>query len=486
MTPARRAAVLGGALVAVATFVLQSSCGDGAASTSNPGATQSAAAGGGPVTSTASGKTSSDLTTVPAGGGSGSKCKPEPLPAGVPAGWIEYGNWSCSCRFYVPGSRDALPKPLVWQTCPDASLGYSCKYLASADTSGVYSIGVYPSFKLLKNGAAVFAINHPDEDVPGLLRNTHLVADLDGATRFAMMQITQATVEPRCALRTTTGSVGDTRHIIEVDGDGVAPGNWNTSAARGALGGDIDVLMPDVLARYNAPSVYEWSCNAAMVVSSRTPDFEMRAYPWSMNTSEVVTSAALDPDKLANHDPVLVGDSIFYQANNDPYEGIDIWTPKEGTRPFIRWVGDATREAGSFGTDGIDMAWRYGERSDISLRDYSKVTLMTAKFTTDPNGVKAKPVRALSEGDHVAGKPVAVGCGFAASTNDAGGEMWGVILLARLADGRNWSFKGTKTVRYDRVLGVTCKEVVIASIVQQQTTLVRVAIDSLGQGEPAQ
>ena len=284
MTPARRAAVLGGALVAVATFVLQSSCGDGAASTSNPGATQSAAAGGGPVTSTASGKTSSDLTTVPAGGGSGSKCKPEPLPAGVPAGWIEYGNWSCSCRFYVPGSRDALPKPLVWQTCPDASLGYSCKYLASADTSGVYSIGVYPSFKLLKNGAAVFAINHPDEDVPGLLRNTHLVADLDGATRFAMMQITQATVEPRCALRTTTGSVGDTRHIIEVDGTrriqmietpGFVPGN------RVQQGSPRLFRMPRIFSRSTGP----WGWNGSAGWASHRPS-RLQAHFMPLTTVE--------------------------------------------------------------------------------------------------------------------------------------------------------------------------------------------------------
>src|SRR5438477_2165758 len=57
---------------------------------------------------------SSDLSSSTGGA---SPCSPQTLPDAVPKGWVEYTDWSCQCRFYMPGSVDVMPKPPQWEPC---------------------------------------------------------------------------------------------------------------------------------------------------------------------------------------------------------------------------------------------------------------------------------------------------------------------------------------------------------------------------------
>src|SRR5687767_409107 len=81
---------------------------------------------GGAAPDGASGPSSSGtiVSSTSATGSSG--CPPGINPLGLPEGWVEYNDWSCECRFYLPASKEVLPPPIEWQPCVDAPNGIVC------------------------------------------------------------------------------------------------------------------------------------------------------------------------------------------------------------------------------------------------------------------------------------------------------------------------------------------------------------------------
>jgi hypothetical protein len=244
----------------------------------------------------------------------------------------------------------------------------------------------------------------------------------------------------------------------------------------------VDDLHPAVLARYDDnEGPYDWFCSADQVVSIRSSDEEITSWPWSMEGPRVVSAVGLDPDKLNFATIVLQGDAVFWNSDGQTLSGINVWTPQAGAKPFIRWVGDPTHVTGSFGTDGVDMAWRYAEDPKPD-GTYGKVSLMTSKYTTDPAAVKARRLRSLSQNDMVTLLPVVVGCGYAVTSQPtavSGADM----MLVRLSDGWSWRIPGSDARLHDHALGVTCKEAFFAGMYPTQLSVARVALDSLGPGQ---
>jgi hypothetical protein len=466
-----------------AAAITAASCGDDAA----PGASTASAGGtGGGSSSTASTTTSSSTSTsssTTGAGGATSTCSPEPIPSVVPKGWVEYTDWSCSCRFYVPATREALPPPLEWGSCPDATLTYSCRHLVVPGSNKPYSVGVHPSLDALSDGNQVLALNHPDYSAGNVIPNWHLVAEVDGAVRSAMLDVTPAPTFPKCILNTGPSRGG--RHVLGVKGDGVGT-DYSTTTVEGALGGSIDDLHPKVLVRHDDQESYNWTGGEKYVLQGSAPSFRVYAYDWSIGAPTLVANPSSDPDHLGIYDETPVGDAIFFETSGAVLSGINVWTPAKGAQPFIRWIGDPLHGAGSFGTDGKDMAWRYGEGRD-EQGWYETVNLMTAKFTADPNAVVAKAVYVgLTRRDSIGAETVGVGCGYAATLNHLQGNPKGNVLIIRLADGRRWNAPGSPAVKHSRVIGVSCADVFVLSIVtpDPHATIVRIALDSLGPGEP--
>jgi hypothetical protein len=157
------------------------------------------------------------------------------------------------------------------------------------------------------------------------------------------------------------------------------------------------------------------------------------------------------------------------------------WNKSAGLRPLLRWYGDWDKASGTFGTDGKNMVWTYGEGKLAGLYEFSKLSVMTAPYTTDPVDAQAKAKRLRTDPNTFYVRGYQVGCGHAAraATNPQGGN---VLLIVRLSDGAAWMLAGTDPMTYTmEPVGLTCDEVFFADPLNR---VVRVRLDSLGPGLP--
>ncbi|MEQ9321785.1 MAG: hypothetical protein RIF41_21635, partial [Polyangiaceae bacterium] len=193
----------------------------------------------------------------------------------------------------------------------------------------------------------------------------------------------------------------------------------------------------------------------------------------------LVTSSASDPEGLVATSVVLHGDAVFFDTTSSFQRGINVFTPTEGAQPFIRWVGDATRGARNFGTDGVDMVWSYGEGKAPTDTNYPTRSIMTAPYTADPNAVDARRLRSHPH-DGLGAFAWKVGCGYAAgaATGTAG------IMVVRLADGWAWQLEHLSTMKLGHSLGVTCDELFAWGSIDGIDNIARIKLDSLGPGIP--
>jgi hypothetical protein len=182
-----------------------------------------------------------------------------------------------------------------------------------------------------------------------------------------------------------------------------------------------------------------------------------------------------DPEHRNVFNFVIHEDAIFWSAVTLNGGGIGVWTPQEGTRPFIRWVGDPTKKAGGFGTDGVDMVWSQGNKQSASDPDFIG-SIMTSLYTTDPQAVKPRRLRSYTKQIALAGW--SVGCGYAANIYNI------ATIVVRLSDGVSWVLPNTSTMSFDDPIGVTCDEVYVFGRYGGVRNIARVRLDSLGSGTP--
>jgi hypothetical protein len=308
-----------------------------------------------------------------------------------------------------------------------------------------------------------------------------IYAEVDGPVRMAMGHLWSSGARPPCGVEAQ--GLGGGKRIIGLYGDGVS-GDWLTSTIKGAMGGPIDDPRPPVLLRYDDDADYSWINSDRWIVQS-TSGVVIDAFSWDLSKKLRVASASHDPDGISPHKLAAIGDAVFFETYTDALQGLNVWDPAHGARPFIRWPGDPQRGASIFGTDGTDMAWVYAEGRVGNTAEWAKLSVMTAKYTTDPAQVAATARRLRSYGDtYMQIGSMAVGCGYAATFGGSPGHAWGDVLLVRLSDGWSWTIPASQKLWFDHPIGVTCKEVfILANRASGQRNVVRVAIDSLGPGQ---
>ncbi len=445
------------ALVGLATLWLQGAC----------GATLDPAAGsaGASATTTPSPTTSTTSWTTGSGASDAGVCDPEPIPDYVPAGWDEVTDWSCDCRFYVPGSKDVLPVPIAWEPCPEAPDGIDCRVMVTSWTDASAPILTGGKMAVTGTGAAMLAFSRAGDG-----RGYYLVAEADGPVHTAFMP----PYGDGCWF--AEHSLSEGMHLIGIQGHkALGP----LSRHEGAIGGPIDELKPRVLLHEDEidnPYGDGWACSNKWVARIKWP-FVMTVYSWDMSTEIFVTSQATDPEGLDMSQPVMVGDAFFWTTASMSRSGLNVWDPVGGTRPFIRWVGDGTRGAGNLGTDGVDLVWSYGEGKQPGETVFPVRSIMTAPFTTDPTEVQATALRLRSQPDPpIQVGPWQVGCGYAA--RDSANK----VLVVRLSDGWSWFVPSTPSQKLQRPLGLTCEELFAMGEIGGKYTMGRVRLDSLGPG----
>lgn len=406
-------------------------------------------------------------------------CPAQPLPPGVPAGWTETSDWSCDCRFYTPGSKDALPPPIAWEPCPERPGGMECRVMKADWTASPTPIALNPLFDQAPGGAPLLLFRRVAEDAPprALL---DLVAEVDGPVRAAILQLPPpgqpaGAPDPGCHLEPE--ALRDGRWLLAVRGHDAA-GHASGSSREGVLGGPVDDLRPTVLARQDDDLRYDWALGGPWLlrVDSRR---RVALLPWSAGDERPVTSAAADPEGLAPVHPIVRGDAVFWTGAAGPRAGINVWDPERGARPFLRWIGDPTRGAGNLGTDGVDLVWTQGEAGDPAGGPLPVRSLMTAPYTADPAALRPRRLRAAPH-PSMAAAPIKVACGHAAQeTGD------GDVMVVRLSDGVAWRLPSAPPAMSFRVpIGLTCDEVFVVGRLGGRYNVARVRLDSLGPGLP--
>ena len=113
---------------------------------------------------------------------------------------------------------------------------------------------------------------------------------------------------------------------------------------------------------------------------------------------------------------------------------------------------------------------------------------MTAPFTSDPS--QLKPRRLRSNVAEASWEQFAVGCGYAAKTSDRGDDQ--PVVVVRLSDGQKWELKNSsfslppdQRWNWDNRIALTCDEIFVQAIPGKRGEIVRIRLDSLGPGIPA-
>ena len=450
-----------------------SACGGG--STGPPegaGAASGGGAGGSASTTSGSGADNSSSTST-SSGGSG-PCPPLEPPASVPAGWVEYGDWSCDCRFYLPPSEELLPPPIAWEPCPVAPQGVDCRRMVSDWTDGKFPVSLGNSLWVDDNGTPLIMFRQISDD-----HLLNLIAEVDGRVRFAFLQARDPTLGNHQPCGVQLGQVNENKYVLQVEGDGIH-GDWTDTPYVGALGGTLGQLRPDVLVRYDDGSHNTWVASSSFTVRGSMPGFLLEALSWSGPPGTVISSAALDPENHALGQLVAIGDAVFFDSGGVYQHGINVWDPIHGARPFVRWIGDWTKGAGDLGSDGIDLVWSYGEGKQPSEmgNPYPVQSVMTAPYTTDPDQLEPRRLRSYP-GSGIGAWQWSVGCGYAA--NEGAGDD--IMLVVRLSDGVSWLVPGSLGF-VPQPFGVTCEEVFSLGTMGDELTISRIRLDSLGPGIP--
>ncbi|MBI4706085.1 MAG: hypothetical protein HY744_33745 [Deltaproteobacteria bacterium] len=449
--------------------------GSGCTSSESASAPPDGSAGGADAstgTSSASSSSSSSgaTGTGAAGAGGSGLCEPQAIPAVVPAGWVEYTDWSCNCRFYIPGSKDVMPAPIVWQDCPVKPQGIACKAMLVDWTDGPGSIAVDPVFSV-HEGKRLLAFRRVAKDY--LL---DLVAEVDGPVRTAIMRVkAPGQKDPSCFLG--GHDLREGMYVISAWGEYAS--REGDSPRSGAIGGPVGMLHLPVIADYNDDRKYSWRVSSKWVMRIDAKYAEIRVFDWAKTQDLHVIAPPEDPMNMDINAFFASGEAVFWSTHVLGYNGLNVWTEAGGAKPFIRWLDDWTRGADDLGTDGIDMVWAYGEGKKPNDWEYPVQSVMTAPFTTDPDALQ--PRRLRSADGQIALRPFHVGCGYAVR----GGLFNPNTFVVRLSDGVAWIVPDAwPELKLQLPIGVDCEEVFVAGEVNGQMDLIRVRLDSLGPGMP--
>ncbi|MBI4705703.1 MAG: hypothetical protein HY744_31815 [Deltaproteobacteria bacterium] len=409
-----------------------------------------AASAGGAATSTGSTWTisgSGSSASASGCGSGGSACSPQPIPPQVPEGWVEYTDWSCDCRFYVPCSKQYLPKPIEWVPCPPEEVGsIDCRMMKTDWTSpeNPTPVDLEPRLGRDEKGTPLLLFRRVADDYL-----MDLVAELDGPVRTAIVDAGPkiSDTDPGCFL--AGGEVDEGRFVFGVRGHD-ANGKESESPHTGAIGGYVDDLSPPVLAHWTSGADdYVWFANAAWVLrASMSGDY---VSPWTMDQDILVHNGMIDPEGMIASQYALSGTAVFVGNASLKRDNINVWTPERGLEPFVRFFGDYTRGAADLGTDGKVLVWNYGEGKEPDDWVYPIASIMTAPYTTKPEELQPRRVRSLPD-DRIGNFELKVGCGYVTWT--------GWAFVVRLSDGWMWEVPDKLPKPYFRPLGVTCTELI--------------------------
>lgn len=396
---------------------------------------------------------------------------PDPIPPeGLPAGWVRWDGAGKMCKFYVPAGPENLPKALHWVDCPSGGSlpeGAMCKLLGVDWTSkgGLRGLISWMHRGVDAAGVVRFAIGREEA---GFYRRE--VIREDGTVEQALLEGDKSF----CAIYPT-----------DFRGERYAYG-FHGSEGSGIISGLASARLPDHVVRWSyteshAPYVTPFG------LLDVGPGHVMTLFPPGAGLDGGVELWSAAKDKGLQQGQIrATDDALFWNASNEAYGKERVYTPSAGVRALRDFGTEYTRRDFDVGTDGHDLFWVYGSERSQPSGVFPKLELMTAPYTTDPASLMPRRLRSYPYPGGVGAVPAVVGCGYAVHNRLLAST------LVRLSDGMAWTIPADIVqtgVQWAKPIAVTCDEVFglgyLPANPSRPSTLVRVRIDSLGPGTPA-
>jgi len=432
------------------------------------------------TTTTSTTTTTSSSTSSGSGGGFNTDCVSQTYdpPPAIPDDWQSYTCWP-GCTYWLPPNTESMPEPISWEPCPD--------------------LGQWPRGECMRNtwddgeGVGIAFAPNVDTSIPGSPRiqvTRGAVSGLAEIQRYYDWIVARADGPVEFAARSQWGS-GCGMYEGGVRGKHAA---WSLVETTGSVVDGLLLLDVDsrtLLSGYPDENelITSWVAGDGWAVRD---DGRLTAIRPDGSEERIVHQAGTDPNGLGvNGKAIVVGDEIVYPVGNYSYTGFYGFHPEHGTRALVTFPNDLTRGAGNVGTDGNDLVWSLGENRPPGEVGYPDLSIYTAPFTTDPAALQPRRLRRdMANDTGTFEKQFAVGCGFAGRYIAASGLD---SQLVRLSDGVAWRFTGVQLkFRWNRVLGISCEHAYVQANYDAigkgspgQRTIVRVRLDELGEGLPA-
>jgi hypothetical protein len=380
-------------------------------------------------------------------------------------GWVKVDF--DSCQFYAAPTPDKMPPRVQWEPC-DAPLLAAWPSCRQIKVDWPPATGVLAGEKM----PAPFGGWVDDSGKAWLLTGRYsgshlymLAAEADGPVHQALQ------ISPGCGIG---GGSLNARKIVYY----AARGKTDIEAW-GAIGGDVDGV-PTTLEIWH--DGFGRSYVAGPSAYFAFP--EQAIHPWAPGPP-LTTLNITDPGDT--HDPVFVGDTLFFQVDSSAYKRIKVYDPANGLRDFVSFGNDVSANAADFGTDGKDMVWMEAFGRATVEDPWTTINIMTAPYTADPSQIQKRRLR--SEAHSLGAAPFVVGFGYAAHDYSAAADDTGTRLI-RISDGQSWRFRrisdpsGGYAWLFNEALAITSDELFISFHHGYDFQIARIRLDDLGPGDP--
>jgi hypothetical protein len=402
----------------------------------------------------------------------------QPIPPSL-EGWEPYIDYSSECGFYIPAPGTIVP-PIAWEPCSPATPTFSgegCRQIR-LDWERPRALGnewIAGAKALRQSDGKVVLIT--SRGIDGDL--VRIIADADGPVRNATRQHST-----KCALGLPDG-FGEyyTYHVYDSEAKGVP-----SSFGGGAIGGRIgerprtvlhfhDTLPHDFVAI--EPGLIHW--RAALDLHS-----------WQDGTKLKTIPVSPSDEPLYYNQFAFSAGFLFWNMGSLAMSRIKVWSAAGGTHDFLTAGEDPKRGYGDLGTDGVDMVWSEGTRTDVD-KPYPRLSVMTSAFATNGASLSPRFLRSDITGYGFGVTPFVVGCGYAARSTifePSPGTFTNGMFVVRLADGVAWRLPDNVGMfQWRTPLGITCDEIFALVQVKPEAgtaffNIARLRLDALGVGTP--
>jgi hypothetical protein len=306
-----------------------------------------------------------------------------------------------------------------------------------------------------------------------------IIAEADGPVRNA---IREHSIE--CTLGQPDG-FGEyyTYHVFDAEAKGTL-----SDLGGGAIGGRIgerprtvlhfhDTLAHDFVAI--EPGLIHW--HAALDLHS-----------WQDGTKLSTIPVSPADEALYYNQFAFSAGFLFWNMGSLAMSRIKVWSAAEGTQDFLTAGEDPKRGYGDLGTDGVDMVWSEGTRTDVD-KPYPRLSVMTSAFATKGASLNPRFLRSDITGYGFGITPFVVGCGYAARSTifePSPGTFANGMFVVRLSDGVAWRLPDNVGMfQWRTPLAITCDEIFALVQVKPEAgtaffNIARLRLDALGSGTP--